>query len=170
MHAPPTPRAWPSCARWGLLAALAACVASAHALGWREQDGIGWACGGIGVEERQALKVMESKASAVLLFVAGTRGTLTADTHLRIVSATDATLGLDIAADGPICVIKLPAGHWKIEARHGQTLRIQDVVLKAQDSAAPRRIQFAFPEESTGSPRASPEESSGVNDWGRVGR
>ncbi len=170
MRAPSIGLVWRSYTLRGLFGLLITSVGSAHALGWREQDGIGWACGGIGVEERQALKVMESKASAVLLFVAGTRGTLIADTHLRIVSATDATLGLDISADGPICVIKLPAGNWKIEARHGQTLRVQDVVLKAQDGAAPRRIQFAFPEESTGSPRASPEESSGVNDWGRVGR
>lgn len=170
MKTPSITRVWPSCVQRGLLAVLLASAGQAYALGWREQDGIGWACGGIGVEERQALKVMESKASAVLLFVAGTRGTLIADTHLRIVSATDTTLGLDIPADGPVCVIRLPAGTWKIEARHGQTVRAQDVTLKAQDSGAPRRIQFAFPEESANSPRASPEESSGVSDWGRVGR
>ncbi len=149
---------------------MLASAGSAQALGWREQDSIGWACGGIGLEERQALKVLEGRANTVLLFVAGARGTLVADIRLRIVSASDATLGLDIGADGPVCVLKLPAGRWKIEARHGETVRAQELLLTAQDSGTPRRLQFAFPEESAGTPRASPEESSGVSDWGRVGR
>ena len=154
----------------GLFAVLLASAGSVQALDWREQDAIGWACGGIGQEERQAIKSLESKANTVVLFVAGARGTLIADIALRVISASDATLGLEISADGPLCVLKLPAGQWKIEARHGQTTRTQDLVVKAQDAGAPRRIQFAFPEESTDSPRASPGEASGVSDWGRVGR
>jgi len=86
------------------------------------------------------------------------------------VSASDSTVGLDIAADGPICVLRLPAGNWNVQARHGDSAREHTLSLKPQDTGAPRRLQFAFPEESAGSPRASPEESSGVSDWGRVGR
>lgn len=143
---------------------------NAQTLAWREQEAIGWACGGIGLEERQALKILEAKANAVMLFVAGGRGTLVADVRLRVVSAGDATRGLEIVADGPVCVLQLPAGSWNIEARHGKTVRARTAILKPQDTGNPQRLQFAFPEESNGSPRASQEESSGVSDWGRVGR
>lgn len=147
-----------------------ASAGNAQTLAWREQDAIGWACGGIGLEERQALKILEAKANAVMLFVAGSRGTLVADVMLRVVSAGDATRGLEVAADGPICVLQLPAGSWNIEARQGETMRARTVLLKPQDTGNPQRLQFAFPEESNGSPKASQEESSGVSDWGRVGR
>lgn len=154
----------------GLSLCAAAPAGNAQTLAWREQDAVGWACGGIGLEERQALKILEAKANAVMLFVAGGRGTLVADVRLRVVSAADATRGLEIVADGPICVLQLPAGSWSIEARHGDTLRTRTAVLKAQDSGQPQRLQFAFPEESGSSPKASESESSGVSDWGRVGR
>ncbi len=143
---------------------------NAQTLAWREQEAIGWACGGIGLEERQALKTLEAKANAVMLFVAGGRGTLVADVRLRVVSASDATRGLEIVADGPVCVLQLPAGSWDIEARHGDTVRARTALLKPQDTGNPQRLQFAFPEQSNGSPKASQEESSGVSDWGRVGR
>ncbi|MFZ9507443.1 MAG: hypothetical protein ACO29W_10605 [Burkholderiaceae bacterium] len=154
----------------GLVLCVAAAGSNAQTLAWREQDAIGWACGGIGLEERQALKILEAKANAVMLFVAGGRGTLVADVRLRVVAAGDATRGLEIVADGPICVLQLPAGSWNIEARHGDTVRSRTALLKAQDTGQPQRLQFAFPEESGGGPKASPEESSGVSDWGRVGR
>ena len=154
----------------GLGLCAAAPAGNAQTLAWREQDAIGWACGGIGLEERQSLKILEAKANAVMLFVAGGRGTLVADVRLRVVAAADATRGLEIVADGPICVLQLPAGSWSIEARHGDTVRTRTVLLTAQDTGQPQRLQFAFPEESGGSPKASQEESSGVSDWGRVGR
>jgi hypothetical protein len=154
----------------GLALYAASPAGNAQTLAWREQDAIGWACGGIGLEERQALKILEAKANAVMLFVAGGRGTLVADIRLRVVAAADATRGLEIVADGPICVLQLPAGSWNIEARHGDTVRTRTVLLKTQDTGQPQRLQFAFPEESGGSPKASEEEASGVSDWGRVGR
>ena len=80
-------------------------------------------------EERQALKILEAKANAVMLFVAGSRGTLVADVRLRVVSASDATRGLEIVADGPVCVLQLPAGSWDIEARHGETVRARTALL-----------------------------------------
>ena len=153
-------------------ALLAACLpsASAQTPPWREQESIGWACGGIGFEERQTLKSFESRGNAVLLFSAGSRGTLVADVRLRIVSVADTTRGLEVNADGPICVLHLPAGQWKIESQHGGTVRERTVTLRAQDSGSPQRLQFAFPGEASDSPRASPEEGSQVGDWGRVGR
>ncbi|MFM7568807.1 MAG: hypothetical protein ACKO8O_08925 [Betaproteobacteria bacterium] len=156
----------------GLLLALTLTGSSgwAQSPAWREQESIGWACGGIGFEERQTLKALEARANAVLLFAAGTRGTLVADVALRVVSSADATRGLEVVADGPICVLKLPAGTWKIEARHANAVRERSVTLGAQASAAPQRLHFAFPDEATGSPRASPEETSGVGDHGKVGR
>lgn len=156
----------------GLLLALTTIASSGWAQSptWREQESIGWACGGIGFEERQTLKALEARANAVLLFAAGTRGTLVADVALRVVSSTDATRGLEVVADGPICVLQLPAGTWKIEAKHANTVRERTVTLRAQESGAPQRLQFAFPDETTSSPRASPEETSGVGDHGKVGR
>lgn len=156
-----------------LLSTLLVCANAAFAaqgISWREQDAIGWACGGIGYEERQSLRVLESRGNVALLFVSGTRGGLIADVKLRVVSAKDPGLGLDITVEGPQCIVRLPAGDWQVQARHGQTLREQTLSVRASQAGAVQRWQFTFPAEAGDGPRATPEEASQVGDWGKVGR
>lgn len=149
--------------------ALFVAAADAQSLAWRDQDAIGWACGGIGFEERQALRGFEARGNVALLFVTGTRGVLLADVALRVVSAADAARGLEIVADGPQCVLRLPAGEWRITARHGQATLERSISVRSAEPAALHRVQLSFPPEG-GDLKASPDESSQVGDWGKVGR
>lgn len=152
-----------------LVLALASAAAHAQAIDLREQDGLAWACGGIGYEERESLRALEARVNVVLLFVAGERGGLVADVGLRVIAAHNPELGLDIVAPGPICVMRLPAGSWTVEARHGGVSRGRSITLGP--AAQPiTRMQITFPAEAGDRLRASPEESSPVKDWGRVGR
>ncbi len=137
---------------------------------WHEQDGIGWACGGIGYEERQSLRALESRGNVGLLFVVGTRGGLIADVRLRIVSSSDATRGLEVVAEGPQCVLQLPIGEWRLDAGYGQSTRDRTFSVRAAAPAPLQRIQIAFPGETAGAHGVSPEEASQVGDWGKVGR
>ncbi len=143
---------------------------SAQGPTWRDQDSIGWACGGIGYDERQALRAFESRGNLALLFVAGARGGLVADVRLRVVSANDASRGLEIVAEGPQCVLRLPSGDWRIEARYGNTVRERSLSVREATPGPLQRVQLSFPEEPGEAPRASPEEASQVGDWGKVGR
>lgn len=154
----------------GGLLACATTVCTAQGISWREQDGIGWACGGIGYEERQSLRALESRANVALLFVSGSRGGLIAGVKLRVVSARDPGLGLDITAEGPQCLARLPAGEWQVQARHEETVREQTLSVRSASAGALQRMQFTFPAEAGDVPRASPEEASQVGDWGKVGR
>lgn len=149
--------------------ALAPAAAHAQAIDLREQDGLAWACGGIGYEERESLRALEPRVNVILLFVAGERGGLIADVALRVIAAHNPELGLDIIAPGPICVMRLPAGSWTIEARHGGVSRSRAITLAASAPSL-ARVQITFPAETGDTLRTSPEESSRVKDWGRVGR
>ncbi|MFM8548905.1 MAG: hypothetical protein ACKODB_15050 [Betaproteobacteria bacterium] len=153
----------------GVALTLFVAATGAQTLVWRDQDAIGWACGGIGFEERQALRGFESRGNVALLFVTGARGALVADIALRVVSTADAARGLEIVADGPQCVLRLPAGEWRITARFGQTTLERRISVRSAEPAALHRVQLSFPPEG-GDLRASPDESSQVGDWGKVGR
>ena len=150
--------------------ALLAPLASAQGLTWRDQESIGWACGGIGFEERQTLREYESRGNVGLLFVTATRGGLVADVRLRVVAVNDPSRGLEITAEGPQCVLRLTAGEWLVQARYGDVTREKTFSLRTSTPAPLQRIQLSFPNGLGETPRASPEESSQVGDWGKVGR
>jgi hypothetical protein len=133
----------------------------------REQDGIAWACGGVGYGERSALKALESRSNLVVLFVSGTRGAFVADVRLRITSPSLPDLGLETASDGPLCVLRLPAGTWQIQANWRGETRQQTVQISAATGAL-RRVTLSFPEDKDASPATTPEERSGVGDSGKA--
>lgn len=153
-----------------IVPALLASLASAQDLAWRNQEAIGWACGGIGFEERQALREFEPRGNVGLLFVTAPRGGLVADVRLRVLAVHDPSRGLEITAEGPQCVLRLPAGDWLVQARYGEAMREKTFSLRTSNPAPLQRIQLSFPSGSGEAPRASPEESSQVGDWGKVGR
>ena len=152
----------------GLLLALAGVNAVAQDdIRLREQDGIAWACGGIGYGERSALKSLETRSNLVVLFVSGTRGAFVADVKVRITSPSLPDLGLDLVSDGPLCVVRLPAGTWQIQASWRGDTRQQTVQIAAA-SGSLRRVTLSFPEDKNASPATTPEERSGVGDSGKA--
>lgn len=133
----------------------------------REQDGIAWACGGIGYGERSALRALEARSNLVLLFVSGSRGAFVADVGVRITHSAQADVGLEIVSEGPMCVVRLPTGTWQVQARWRDETRQQTVQVPSA-AGSPRRVTLSFSEDKTPSPAASSEEKSGVGDSGRV--
>jgi hypothetical protein len=152
----------------GLMLALVGVNAAAQDdIRLREQDGIAWACGGVGYGERSALKSLEARSNLVVLFVSGTRGAFAADVKVRITNPSLPDLGLDLVSDGPLCVVRLPAGIWQIQASWRGDTRQQTVQIAAAPDSL-RRVTLNFPEDKNASPATTPEERSGVGDSGKA--
>jgi hypothetical protein len=152
----------------GLMLALVGVNAAAQDdIRLREQDGIAWACGGVGYGERSALKSLEARSNLVVLFVSGTRGAFVADVKVRITNPSLPDLGLDLVSDGPLCVVRLPAGIWQIQASWRGDTRQQTVQIAAAPDSL-RRVTLSFPEDKNASPATTPEERSGVGDSGKA--
>lgn len=120
--------------------------APAQTLTTQEQAGVRWVCGGVGIEEREALSPLRQQANVELVFVTAPRGAYLADVLLTVhAGASDEHL-LSVRTQGPICLLHLPAGRYRIEAsRLGEHRG-----LTASGGAAdgrPQRTILAFPEE-----------------------
>jgi hypothetical protein len=70
----------------GTFAAFAS-LAAGQDIAMKPQGGIGWACGGAGVEERAALAALRPQANLELLFVTARRGGYLADVEVAIFPA-----------------------------------------------------------------------------------
>ncbi|MFY9317765.1 MAG: carboxypeptidase regulatory-like domain-containing protein, partial [Burkholderiales bacterium] len=77
-----------------------------------------YACGGIGADERRAMRSLEADASVKLLFVTEKRGGWLADVPFVLSSAQGREL-LRATSDGPICLLGLPAGRYRVSAEFG---------------------------------------------------
>jgi hypothetical protein len=127
-----------------LAAALSlAAVSGAFALETGSAGKMEYACGGAGVEERADMKVLESVANASMLFVTEQRGGYLADVDF-LVRDSSGTPVLEGRADGPYCLLRVPAGRYKVEATYGGVRRTASVVA-ARDPGKPTRARIAFP-------------------------
>ncbi len=113
-----------------------------------------WACGGVGADERRALDALRPQSNVELLFVSAERGGYLADASFKV-SAGARTLFAS-ENEGPICLLALPAGAYRIEARRGEVVRTQSLQVGAK--AGPRRVVFSFPGEPWDGISASEEE------------
>jgi hypothetical protein len=113
-----------------------------------------WVCGGVGAEERRELAALEPESNLGLVFVTAKRGGYLADVA---VSVTLAASTLNIKAEGPYCLLRLPAGRYRIEATFDGVQRVQ-VATVGDKTGRPARLAFAFPEEPWGGIKASDEE------------
>lgn len=146
--------------RFLIAAALAALCATAQAqpLEMKDENGLRWACGGIGVEERQALAGLERQANLKLLFVTAKRGGYLADVDVSLYPAGAAGLAqLTMIAQGPICVIDAPAGRYRIEASYNGVKRAATVTLR-KDGKQPAQVALTFPEGAWDGVKATDEE------------
>ena len=112
----------------------------------REQGALRWACGGVGFEERAALAELRPQANVELLFVTEPRGGYLADILVALYEGDADAPMLSLRADGPICLLHLPAGRYRIEASRLGEHRSAGASGGMPDGK-PRRTILAFPEE-----------------------
>lgn len=137
--------------------AVAFLCASAEELAMKRDGAVSWTCGGVGADERRAIEALKPQARIEVLFVTAKRGGYLSDARLAIYDARGERV-LDVAADGPVCLVDAPAGSYRLEATYaGLTRKASSTTGEA---GAPRRIVFAFPEEPWDGIRASPEEKA----------
>jgi hypothetical protein len=102
-----------------------------------------WACGGAGAEERRHMKLLETEATAALMFVTEGRGGYLADVDFVIRDPAGNAV-LSGKSDGPVCLLRMPAGRYKVEASAEGGRRVATI----QNSASPgkpTRMTMTFP-------------------------
>lgn len=137
----------------------AACLAALALLGAPAVQAAGEAiaCGGVGVEERLALREREGGVALKLVFVTQKRGGWLADAEVVVADAKGKEL-LRTRADGPICHVNLPEGRYRVTAVLAGATRAASVAVPAKPSARPQQVVFAFPGEPWDGIWASDEE------------
>jgi hypothetical protein len=84
-------------------------------------------CGGIGVEESHAMRAAMKDYPLSLLF-ARPSGAYLADVDVTVKDVHGAT-ALEMRADGPVCLVDLPAGRYTVEAASEGVTKTQVVTL-----------------------------------------
>jgi hypothetical protein len=126
----------------GTAAALAA-GAPAHALEIAANGQYEWACGGAGAEERQHIKLLETEATSSLMFVTEGRGGYLADVEFVIRDQAGNAV-LSGKSDGPVCLLRMPAGRYKVEASAEGARRVATIQNPASPGK-PTRMTLTFP-------------------------
>lgn len=105
-----------------LALALALPAAAAMLPPAKTENGVTYVVGGIGHDESAAMKAAEKSYPLSMIFYAGKDNEYVADVKVAIKDKAGKTV-LDTRADGPIMLVKVPAGRYTITAdRNGKTL------------------------------------------------
>jgi hypothetical protein len=139
-------------------AAGAAAAANIAALEVNSKGGVEWACGGAGAEERAQIKLLQTEATASLLFITEGRGGYLADVDFVVRDRNGAGV-LQGRADGPMCYLRLPAGSYRVEASYQGTKRTASVQA-ARVPGKPTRAVMTFPRDPNETIAPSAEEKA----------
>lgn len=123
--------------------ALAAGVAAAQSFDMKEQAGVRWTCGGIGVNEREALAKLEPQSDLKLVFAGGKQGAYLANVAVTLTDADGKRSALQFTANAPICLIQAPAGSYRVEAAYGDARR--SAAAEVGKSKQPQTVILHFP-------------------------
>jgi hypothetical protein len=104
----------------------------------RNEGGITFISGGVGMEERDALKKVEGEYNLRLLFAARDSGEFVADVKVTIRDAKGKTV-LEAASVGPRFFAKLSPGSYKITAENNGTAMTRAVRISSK-----RAVSQAF--------------------------
>ncbi len=97
-----------------------------------------YVCGGVGLDESTAMRAQMKDHPLSLLF-ARAGGAYLADVDVTVKDSAGAT-ALAMRADGPLCLVDLPAGRYTVEASSQGTVKSEAVTL----GASPRTTDFRF--------------------------
>ena len=97
-----------------------------------------WVCGGIGSDESTAMRGAMKSHPLSLLF-ARKDGAYLADVDVRI-QGTAGAPALTLRANGPVCLVDLPAGRYNVEATTEGMTQKQEVTL----GGGPKTADFRF--------------------------
>ena len=126
----------------GALALVLSLPATASLPQPKTDHGIAYLSGGIGADEAAAMKAQEKDYPLNLIFSAGKHSAYLSGVSVDIKNGAGKPV-LDTASAGPILLIKLPSGKYRVAAgRHGKTLQ-RTVVVKAKGT---RQVVFHWPE------------------------
>lgn len=107
----------------------------------KTEHGITYLSGGIGRDESAAMKAEAKNYPLSLVFSAGKEGEYVADVPVTIKDRAGKVV-LDTVSSGPIILLKLPAGKYRVVAlRQGKALQ-RTVVVKAKSE---RQVSFHWP-------------------------
>lgn len=126
----------------GALALALAFSAAAAALPQpKTENGVTYLAGGIGRDESAAMKAAAKDYPLSMVFSGGKHNAYLADVKVTIKDRADKAV-LDTVADGPIMLVKLPAGKYAVTAmKDGESLH-RTVQVKAQGD---RQVVFHWP-------------------------
>lgn len=113
-----------------------------------------WTCGGIGSDERRMLEAHRADADLELLFVTQKRGGYVAGAS--VVVKRDAATVASFEADGPICLLGLPPGAYRVEASLAGATVNRNIRVPATHRS--QRAVFTFSDEPSDGIEASEEE------------
>jgi len=122
-------------------AAVAPWLAQAQTAGMPQMKSGGagqYVCGGIGSDESTAMRG-EMKSHPLSLLFARAGGAYLANVDVMVKDASGGT-ALAMRADGPVCLVDLPAGSYTVEASSQGVMKSQAVTL----GAAPKTADFRF--------------------------
>ena len=125
----------------GLAAMTVLCAGSATLAQMPPMQGQGaarYVCGGIGSDESAALRAAMKSHPLSLLFARPDGGYL-AEVAVTLKDASGAS-ALSLRADGPVCLIDLPAGNYSVEATSEGVSKRQTVSI----GGTPRTLDFRF--------------------------
>ena len=97
------------------------------------QHGIAYVSGGIGEDEVAAMNKMAAQYS-LRVMVAAPSGEYLSDVDVSIASAAGKPV-FSARTDGPILLVRLPAGHYRVSATSGQASVTHTVVVPAHGTA-----------------------------------
>lgn len=110
-------------------AAAAAPAPSAALPETKTQGSLRYTCGGISVDESQAMRAAMKDHPLSLLFAAQ-GGAYLADVQVKLVPQGWGDAGaLTFTASGPVCLLDLPAGSYEVEASAGGKEKRQTVMV-----------------------------------------
>jgi hypothetical protein len=120
---------------FAVLFAAGAVSAQEPVLQPRTEGGVTFISGGVGMDEREALKKVEADYNLRLLFAARESGEFVADVKVTIRDAKGKTV-LETVAGGPRLFVKLTPGSYKITAENNGTPMTRAVTISPKRSVS----------------------------------
>ena len=127
----------------GLCIALLMAPTLTRAAEWAETQGINHICSGVSQESRAEIASARG-ANARIMLTAGSNGQYLSDVQVTV-SGGRLSHPASFQSGGPICLLKLPAGLYRIEAKYDGLRRIGELNVPSTQSSNPKSLKFNFP-------------------------